>query len=217
VSCIVEIHTTSSSSEPPPFWRDVAWFSRCWSDRVVLLPNDLLTNRTIARWLSAVVLNYRKEGLLCKDCVIVVERHRDNWCTEFRRSRFLIPVIEVLQCECWSSAIVHITLQIAILTLQLCPGNTVPECETSIGSTCTECAFCFVEADVIDGENVLRACGAGEGWGWRGRRTGHWSRGNIVSMAFKRVIAPGCQLSPVQVPLNLLLVSGWVPGCQCCT
>jgi hypothetical protein len=43
------------------------------------------------------------------------------------------------------------------LTLQLGPGDTIPECKTSVGSTCAKGAFSFMETDIIDCENVLRA------------------------------------------------------------
>jgi hypothetical protein len=43
------------------------------------------------------------------------------------------------------------------LTLQLGPGDTIPECETSVGSTCAKGAFSFMETDIIDCENVLRS------------------------------------------------------------
>jgi len=46
------------------------------------------------------------------------------------------------------------------LTLQLCPGDTIPECKTSVGSTCAKGAFSFMETDIINCEDVLRSCRA---------------------------------------------------------
>lgn len=32
---------------------------------------------------------------LCKDCMIVIERHGYHWCTEFGRTGILVSIIEV--------------------------------------------------------------------------------------------------------------------------
>ena len=68
------------------------------------------------------------------------------------------------------------------LTLQFRPCHSIPKGETPIAATGAESPLALVEGDSIDSEDILRARAGG--------CAGHGVGGDIVAMAFERVILP---------------------------